>query len=242
MLSSIEQLSINSKARKKVVDEVRALFQRWAKGARGKLDTVAEEFPEFYEASQQRLAERMLLHSERDYIVAQRRSGAIPNSVAAQLLDELDESIRALRGYDTTELKIDPTELLRKVPCFADLPEQEIPRMLPRMRQRTVPARQDLIQQGSKDDSLYLIARGKMRVLRGAVGHEVEVALLGPGDFVGRGGFLGGGPHAATSRALTPCAVYELKRRDLVELSASCPRAIDALEALVKGRSAPTPE
>ncbi len=238
VLSSIDSLSRHSKARNKVVSELRSLFQRWAQGARRKLEIVAEEFPEFYDASQQRLAERMMLHSQRQFVVSQRKSGAIPNSVAGLLIEEIDSEIRRLRGYDTAELTLDPREMLRKVPVLTDLPESEVPDILRCLRQRTIPARQDLIQEGSKDDSLYIIARGKVRVLRRKGDEEIEVDLLGPGDFVGRGGFLGGGPHAATSRALTPCAVYELRRSDIVELQSRCPTALAALESVVKGRSA----
>lgn len=237
VLASIDDLSQQSHTRNPVVRELRACFNRWAQGARKKLDTVAEQFPEFYEASQQRLAERMMLHSQRGYIVDQRRSGAIPNSVAASLLDELDGDIRALRGYDTTQLTLDPRELLGKVPIFSGLPEQEVPRILACLKQRTVPARQDLIQQGGRGESLYLIARGKFRVIKTEDGRETEIALLGAGDFVGEGGFLKGEPHSATCRALTPCAVYELKRRDLDNLQASCPGLLAALEQAILQRS-----
>ena len=237
VLASIDGLSEHSHARGSVVSELQGVFNRWAQGARNKLDTVAEEFPEFYNASQQRLAERMMLHSQRDFIVNQRRSGAIPNSVAALLLEEIDGDIPALRGYDATHLKIDPTELLRKVPILHDLPEQEVQPILSCMKQRTVPARQDLIREGNRGESLYLIARGRVRVLKFKQGQEVEIALLGPGDFVGGGGFLNGEPHGATVRALTPCAIYELKRRDLNAVDASVPGLLAAVEQAIIRRS-----
>jgi Na+:H+ antiporter len=238
VLASIEELSQTSHTRKAVVGELRTCFKRWAQGARKKLDAVAEQFPEFYNASQERLAERMLVHSKRAFVVNQRRSGAIPNTVAAVLLEELDGDIRALRGYDTTRLKIDPKELLRKVPMFAELPESEIPRILSCLKQHTVPARQDLIQQGTTGESLYLIARGKVRVLRIDGDNEVEIAMLGVGDFIGEGAFLKGEPRSATCRAFTPCAIYELKRRDLDSFIESCPALGAALEQALKQRSA----
>ena len=94
MLASIDSLSRHSHTHNTVVGELRTCFNRWAQNARKKLDTVSEEFPEFYHASQQRLAERMMLHSQRDFIVHQRRSGAIPNTVAALLLGELESRKR----------------------------------------------------------------------------------------------------------------------------------------------------
>ena len=234
VLASIDSLSEHSQTRSSVVGELRACFNRWAQGSRKKLDTVAEEFPEFYAASQQRLAERMMLHSQRDFIVSQRRSGAIPNTVAALLLDELDAEIRELRGYDTTQLQIDAREFLRKVPIFNDLSDEETSQILGCLKQRTVPARQDLIQQGARDESLYLIARGKVRVLKIEEGQEIEITQLGAGDFVGEGGFLNGEPSPTIARALTPCAIYELRRRDLDTLQASR----SALEQAILQRSA----
>ncbi|MCZ6852299.1 MAG: cation:proton antiporter [Gammaproteobacteria bacterium] len=240
VLANIDSLSRHSLTRNTVTSELHACFNRWAQGARKKLDTVSEQFPEFYQASQQRLAERMMLHSQRDFIVGQRRSGAIPNSVAALLLEELDVDIRALRGYDTTELKIDPSELLRKVLIFSELPDEEVPRILTCLKQHTVPARQDIIREGARGESLYLIARGQVRVIRIEDDNEVEIAVLTAGDFVGEGGFLKGTARNATCRALTPCAIYELKRRDLGDLEASCPGLISALERAMIQRTVDT--
>ena len=230
VLASIDNLSRHSHTRKAVVTDLHALFNRWAQGARKKLDIVAEEFPEFFDASQQRLAERTMLHSQRDFIVGERRSGAIPNSVATLLLEELDNEIRALRGYDTTQLKIDASELLRKMPVFNELPEAEFEHILACLKQRTVPARQDLIQQGDRGETLYLIARGRIRVLRIEKEEEIEITVLQAGDFIGERGFLNNEACTATFRALTPCAIYELKRRDLEAGNASCPGLIAALE------------
>ncbi len=237
VLANIDSLSQHSHTRNAVVRELRALFSRWAQGARKKLDTVAEQFPEFYNASQQRLAERMMLHSQRDFIVAQRRSGTIPNSVAALLLEELDGEIRKLRGYDTTALKIDSSELLRKMPIFQNLPEDEVLGILSCLQQRTVPTRQDLLQEGNRGETLYLIARGKIRVLTTEDGSEVEIDVLGVGDIIGEGGFLRNEMCTATYRALTPCAIYELKRRDLDLLHASNPGLLAKLEQAILERA-----
>ncbi len=99
-----------------------------------------------------------------------------------------------------------------------------------------MPARQDLLQQGAREESLYLIARGKVRVLRIEEDREVELAILGVGDFVGEGGFLRGASCDATYRALTPCAIYELKRRDLKDLQATCPGLLSASEQAIEQR------
>jgi len=64
----------------------------------------------------------------------------------------------------------------------------------------------------------------------------VEIDRVGPGEFVGEGGFVQGRPRNATCRAVTPCAVYELKRRDLDTIKASCPALLAALAQAVEDR------
>ena len=237
VLASIDELAQRANTRSTVVNELRELFSRWSQGARRKLDVVAEQFPEFWQASQRRLAERMMLHSQREFVVSQRRSGAVPNSVAAGLLAELDESLRGVRSYDTSLLKVDARELVREVPMFTGLPEPELQELLGCLKQRTVPARQDLVREGERGETMFLVARGRLRVLKQEDGEEVEVAQVGAGDFVGEGSFLTNLPHSATCRALTPCAVYELRRRDLDALSSACPALVRAVEQAVRDRA-----
>lgn len=102
------------------------------------------------------------------------------------------------------------------------------------LKQRTVPARQDLIQQGTQDESLYFIARGKVRVLRLDQDNEREIAILGPGDFVGDLQAIN--IHNATCRAFTPCAIYELTRRDLERLRQTCSKFMESLEQAIAAR------
>ena len=236
VLASIDRLTQHGHTRRDVVQELRATFTRWSKGARAKLDTMKAQFPEFYDSCEHRFAERALLHSERRFVAEQRRSGVIPNSVAASLMGELDKKLRKLRGYDMSKLRIDPSELLRNVPYFSSLPEADVPKLLGCLKQRTIPARQDLIQQGATDQSLYLIARGEIKVLRTENGREVEIDRVGAGDFVGEGGFVKRLPRNATCRAVTPCAVYELRRRDLDIIKSSCPALLAAMAQAVADR------
>lgn len=236
VLTNIDELSRQSYARKSVVRDVRELFSRWARGARRKLDTVAEEFPEFHHSSQRRLAHRMALHAQRDFIASQRRSGAVPNGVATAMMSSLDKELLALRGYDTAHLKIEADELLKKIPVFSALPDSEIPHVLSRIKQRTIPARQDLTREGERGDALFFIARGKVRVLQTIDGNEIELAQLDSGDFFGEKGLGNSEIHLVTCRALTPCAVYELRRSDLEALKIMCPQLVIAIRDILGQR------
>lgn len=104
--------------------------------------------------------------AHREIIESVVRSGSIPRALAETMLEELAEEIRELKGGDTKHLRIEPSELLREVPFFAEAPPEEVDRVIKHLSLVTVPADQNLIVEGGRDRSLYLIARGVIRVSR----------------------------------------------------------------------------
>jgi CRP-like cAMP-binding protein len=146
------------------------------------------------------------------------------------VLAELAGEIRGLQGVDVARLRIDATELLRKVPFFGATPKDEFLRVADKLRQRTVAAGEAVIRQGEQGDSLFLIARGVIRVSRSGEGGSHDMASLIAGDFFGEMALLHNEPRTATCRAVTPAAIYELKRRDLNDVIAVCPGLKAALE------------
>ena len=87
-------------------------------GTRSRLDQNAELFPEFVSAAQERLAERLVLHAEREAIEEKAHSGIIPEGVAETMLEEMADELRTLRASHAGKLKVSPDELLKKVPCY----------------------------------------------------------------------------------------------------------------------------
>ena len=76
-------------------------------------------------STQERLAERMVLHAEREAIEAKAHAGIIPEGVAEVMLKEMADELRNLRASKIGKLAVDPEELLKKVPFFLDTPQQE---------------------------------------------------------------------------------------------------------------------
>jgi CRP-like cAMP-binding protein len=137
---------------------------------------------------------------------------------------------------DIAELRLDPTELLRMVPFFMDTPESEFSKVAAKLVQRTIPAGKTIIRQGEKGETLYLIVRGVVRVSRETSGDEHDLAMLIAGDFFGEMALLHGTPRVATCRAVTPTAVYELRRKDFDDVCRVCPSIQAALEKADKKR------
>ena len=66
----------------------------------------------------------------------------------------------------------------------------------------------------------------------------LDVATLMAGDFFGEMALLRGEPRTATCRAVTACALYELKRSEFDAVRKACPGLQAAIEDVEKRRRA----
>jgi CRP-like cAMP-binding protein len=153
------------------------------------------------------------------------------------MIGEMAGELRGLRGGDRSRLRTDPSELLRKVPFFQAIPREEFDRLTGKMIPHTVPDGEVIIREGHAGDSLFLISRGVIRVSRAVEGKEQDIGTMMPGDFFGEMALLHHQPRSATCRAVTPAALYELRRADFEEASASCPSIYAALQEADRKRS-----
>jgi CPA1 family monovalent cation:H+ antiporter len=238
VLEDLERLAATESHRAQIVDEVASRYRFWRENARARLDQTAELFPEFVTATQELLARRLSLESERAEIAAQADAGALPPSMAGAMLEELERSVDALKEAPGRRISADPDDLLQKVPFFRDVPADEFARIVQKLRHRTAPSGHVIVRQGERGSSLFLLARGVVRVLHAHDGGEGPIATLMAGDFFGEMALLHGSRRAATCRAVTPCALYELARSDLDDVLASCPAMQRALEEADRFRSA----
>jgi CPA1 family monovalent cation:H+ antiporter len=230
VLEDLEALSQTETAREDIVEEVRAYYQYWSDSARSRLDQTAELFPEFVSATQDRLADRLALHAEQEAIEEKAHAGTIPHGVAEVMLEEMAHELKALRATQSAKLVIGPGELLKKVPFFQGVPREEFELVAESLRRRTAPAGDTIVKQGGGSSSLFLVARGVVRVTRQDGGIGRDIATLMAGDFFGEMTLLHGGTRTATCRAVTPCALYELRREDLESVLERSPMMREALE------------
>ncbi|MFB4309795.1 Crp/Fnr family transcriptional regulator [Actinomadura sp. GTD37] len=72
-------------------------------------------------------------------------------------------------------------------------------------RPRQFPVKSPLVYQGDESDHVIIIERGWAKVTSAtADGHDVVLAVRGPGDLIAESAVLGGRPRAATVTALSP--------------------------------------
>jgi CPA1 family monovalent cation:H+ antiporter len=238
ILAKLEHLDEFEAVQTKMTEELQGHYHYWRDSAKKRLDHTADQFPEFVNAMQVRLAGRLLAQAQQSIIVEESRAGSIPSGIAEALIEELNARIWVLRGRDLDTLHIKATEVLRKVPFFRPIPPLEFDRVAVRLHALTLTEDQIVIRQGGKGDSLFLIGRGVIRVSRTENGREKDLATLLAGDFFGEMALLHNEPRTATCRTVTPCLIYELKSVDLNELQKDCPGLKAALEEADRQRSA----
>ncbi len=212
-----------------VLVDLRATYEYWREQARDRIDESAEQFPEFVSSAQERLARRMVLHTEREAIEEKARAALIPQGVAESMLEDLSAELREIRASQPEKLTVGPEELLKNVPFFTDMPEGEFSVVAAKLRRRTVPAGEIIVRQGGSGSSLFLVARGVIRVSRQEGGASRDLATLIAGEFFGEMALLHGTPRTATCRAMTPCALHELRRDDIDTVRSVCPEIQRAL-------------
>ena len=124
-----------------------------------------------------------------------------------------------------------PTELLHRVPLFADLGKRELERVARSFKERTFSAGETVAEEGRGGVGFFVIDDGTASVsVRGE-----ERGTMGPGDYFGEVALLDEGARTATVVADTDLRCYGLTSwefRPLVESDARI--AWPLLQALAK--------
>jgi CRP/FNR family transcriptional regulator, cyclic AMP receptor protein len=107
------------------------------------------------------------------------------------------------------------TAVLKAVPLFASLQEEQL-RMLTTMVSRRSAARGTTIMAGGDaTDSLYIVLSGRLKVMMSdSDGKEVILTILGPGEFFGEMGLIDDEPRSASVVSIEPCELLSIAKRD----------------------------
>jgi CRP-like cAMP-binding protein len=128
-----------------------------------------------------------------------------------------------LEGLSTSKLAVELNDEERRILAGA-------------MTLRDLKQGEVLVQEGSADDHLYVVASGLLGVVRGA-GSDDEVTLntIRPGNMVGELSFLDGASRYASLVALGDTRVLGLSRADLEGLLDTRPKVVyHVMRAIVR--------
>lgn len=221
-----------------VMEEVLSHYRKWHGFARKQLDLVSENFPEMVSSMQERLGKRTILLAELDATESQIRNGMLPKGLGELQVSRIEHQLNLMRGETVEKLKLDPLQLLRKVPLFASLDETVLRELAGMAYPHTLESGSTIIEQGDSGDSLFLIARGVVRVSHTVDGQLRDLGTLMAGDFFGEMALMHHVNREASIRCVSPCQLYELKREGFEDLIQSQPEVAEIVRRVDHQRRA----
>jgi CRP/FNR family transcriptional regulator, cyclic AMP receptor protein len=122
--------------------------------------------------------------------------------------------------------------LLRDIPLFSCLGDEELTHLESVAVKRAYPKNTILISEGDKGDQLYVIRRGKIKVVvTDDSGRERVISLLGPGEHFGEMALIDGESRSATIVTTEPTQLLTIRREDFLKILTSHP---DLMFSLLK--------
>jgi CRP-like cAMP-binding protein len=110
---------------------------------------------------------------------------------------------------------MDERELLRTVPIFSDLTDEDISSLGRLSIRKHYPKDTVIFFENEEGDFFFMILDGRIKVtILGDDGREVILSLLGPGDFFGEMALLDNEPRSATAIAVEDSELLSLHRTD----------------------------
>ena len=121
-------------------------------------------------------------------------------------------------------------EFLSQVPLFHSLSEEAMKGLLANIRKIRFKKGEALFKKGMEGDSLFIIKRGKVKIVIGSEdGEEIILAIFSVGDFFGEMSLLDGMPRSADAVAIEDTEVMMLNRREFINFLIGNEQAIRSI-------------
>jgi CRP-like cAMP-binding protein len=110
---------------------------------------------------------------------------------------------------------MDEREVLRTVPIFSELSDEDITSLARLALRKRYPKDTVVFFENEEGDFFFTILEGRIKVtILGDDGREVILSVLGPGDFFGEMALLDNEPRSATAIAVEESELLSLHRND----------------------------
>jgi CRP/FNR family transcriptional regulator len=123
-------------------------------------------------------------------------------------------------------------EILRKLPFFSELGEDELTKVASRVHERTFRRGEVILLEGEAPRAVYFIVHGQVRIYRLSLeGREQVLKRLGPGEAFNLVPVLDGGPNPSSAMAWTDVTVYAIERSHFLQMMREHPALAVAVSA-----------
>ena len=105
------------------------------------------------------------------------------------------------------------SQVLKTVPLFSSLSDEQLRLLQPCLQQRSYPRNSFILRAGEETEALYIILSGRVKILiPDEQGREVILAVMGPSEFFGEMGLLDDQPRSASVETLEPCEMLRFSK------------------------------
>lgn len=104
---------------------------------------------------------------------------------------------------------------LKEVELFDGLSDEELYEVSRSVRETAVTKGATIIEEGTPGDSLYILKKGKVTIVRESGDEKVVLAELEPPKFFGEMSLIDDYPHSAKVKAVEDCEMLLINRLDL---------------------------
>ena len=127
-------------------------------------------------------------------------------------------------------------ELLRHLPLFSELSDDDLTLLEDASRHARLTAGEVLMREGSPGGSLYVIIEGEFEITKRAGPGDLVIAVRGPGEVIGEMSLLDGSPRTATVRSLGKSHLLEIDQTAFRRLVESSPTATLSILQIITSR------
>jgi len=129
------------------------------------------------------------------------------------------------------------TDLLKQVPIFSDLSEQELTYLSARVGQRKFGEGELIFSEGEPCSGMYVVESGNVRIFKSSAGGREQVLSIdGPGGSVAELPVFDGGNYPASAQAITATTLLFVSKQDFHTLCLQHPEVALKVLRVVGGR------
>ena len=108
---------------------------------------------------------------------------------------------------------------------FAEFTEKELDEFLELLDPVSARAGESIVRQDELGDCMYIVLKGKARVVHHKGGRDIDLAVLNVGDFFGELALVDEGPRSADVIAIEDCALLKITQAVIAAVAGVYPTA-----------------
>ncbi|GBE40857.1 cAMP receptor protein [bacterium BMS3Bbin09] len=110
-------------------------------------------------------------------------------------------------------------ETLNKSTVFSGLKDNELKKISAYFEETSLKNNETIFSEGDSSDRLYLLSEGNVKIVKHtAMGKDIILEVMSPGDIFGGVAVLDNKPYPATAQAMKAAKIVRIRRSDLMKV------------------------